>query len=115
MKATVKRKSGRGKRLKSLREGRRDITKAIKGAPKKSNRTTKSKPKKRSSKLATAVKSFATDAAKSAAVAAGKSVAKSALEALSKQEQRGEARPGVQGTRDAPPKLSGPSGGNEGA
>jgi hypothetical protein len=108
MKATVKRKSGHGKRLKSLKEGRRDIAKAIKGASKKtkrttktvakkSKRTTKSKPKRRSSKLATTVKNFATDAAKAAAVAAGKSVAQSTLDALSKQEQRGQAPAAPQG------------------
>ena len=75
MKATVKRKGGSGSRVKSLKEGRRDVTKAAKA-------TTAAKPRSAKSKVVKAVKDVAADAAMAAAVAAGKSLVDAAATAL---------------------------------
>jgi hypothetical protein len=75
MKATVKRKGGTGSRVKSLKEGRRDVTKAAKAK-------TAAKPKSTKSKVVKAVKDVAADAAMAAAVAAGKSLVNAAANAL---------------------------------
>ena len=69
MKATVKQKSGHGTRLKSLKENRRDVTKAATAAVKAA-----SKPKSGKSNTMKAVKVVATGAAIVAAMAGGKAL-----------------------------------------
>ena len=75
MKATVKRKGGHGSRVKSLKENRRDVTKAAKA-------TVAAKPKSAKSKVVKVAKDVAADAAMAAAVAAGKSLIEAAATAL---------------------------------
>jgi hypothetical protein len=84
MKATVKRKGGQSSRVKSLKENRRDVTKAAKA-------TVAAKPKSAKSKVVKVAKDVAADAAMAAAVAAGKSLieaAASALKPLSDSQQK---------------------------
>ena len=75
MKATVKRKGGQSSRVKSLKENRRDVTKAAKA-------TVAPKPKSTKSKVVKVAKDVAADAAMAAAVAAGKSLVEAAATAL---------------------------------
>ncbi len=70
MKATVKRKGGRSARPKSLKENRRDVTKAVKATAKSAVKI----PKSGKGKMMKAVKVVATVAATAAAVAAGKTL-----------------------------------------
>ena len=70
MKATVKRKGGQGPRLKSLKENRRDVTKAAKATVK----AVAKKPKSGKSSAMKAVKVVATGVAMVAAMAGGKAL-----------------------------------------
>ena len=70
MKATVKRKSGQGTRLKSLKENRRDVTKAAKATVTAALKT----PKSRKSSAMKAAKIVATGVAVVAAIAGGKAL-----------------------------------------
>jgi hypothetical protein len=79
MKATVKRKGGKSTRVKSAKEGRRDVKKGAKAAVKK---TASLKPKSGKSKIVEAAKTVVADAAMAGAVAVGKSLVDAAQTAL---------------------------------